>query len=94
MALFRVDFSGRGELSERQQKVRRSFLLPIHFELIALQLAQVLSKLTRLSEEFNVLLHLIIANITNRLNRWPCFSPTKFNVHAHSLLLRRPCLRH
>ncbi|KAF7979413.1 hypothetical protein HWV62_42534 [Athelia sp. TMB] len=37
MALFRVDFSGRGELSERQQK-----------------LAQVLSKLTRLSEEFNV----------------------------------------
>lgn len=37
MALFRVDFSGRGELSERQQK-----------------LAQVMSKLTKLSEEFNV----------------------------------------
>ncbi|ETW87057.1 hypothetical protein HETIRDRAFT_413401 [Heterobasidion irregulare TC 32-1] len=34
MALFRVDFSGRGELSERQQKM--------------------LSKLTKLSEEFNV----------------------------------------
>ncbi|KAG1857543.1 Rad51-domain-containing protein [Suillus tomentosus] len=37
MALFRVDFSGRGELSERQQK-----------------LAQVMSKLTKLSEEFNI----------------------------------------
>ena len=37
MALFRVDFSGRGELSERQQK-----------------LAQMLSKLSKLSEEFNV----------------------------------------
>ncbi|KAG6866045.1 hypothetical protein C0991_009142 [Blastosporella zonata] len=37
MALFRVDFSGRGELSERQQK-----------------LAQMLSKLTKLSEEYNV----------------------------------------
>jgi len=37
MALFRVDFSGRGELSERQQK-----------------LAQMLSKLTKLTEEFNI----------------------------------------
>ncbi|KAI0264702.1 Rad51-domain-containing protein [Gloeopeniophorella convolvens] len=37
MALFRVDFSGRGELSERQQK-----------------LAQMLSKLSKLSEEYNV----------------------------------------
>nr|BAA89533.1 LIM15/DMC1 homolog [Coprinopsis cinerea] len=37
MALFRVDYSGRGELSERQQK-----------------LAQMLSKLTKLSEEFNI----------------------------------------
>ncbi|KAF5312838.1 hypothetical protein D9619_002940 [Psilocybe cf. subviscida] len=37
MALFRVDYSGRGELSERQQK-----------------LAQMLSKLTKLSEEYNV----------------------------------------
>ncbi|KAF5368646.1 hypothetical protein D9758_002304 [Tetrapyrgos nigripes] len=36
MALFRVDFSGRGELGERQQK-----------------LAQMLSKLTKLSEEYN-----------------------------------------
>ncbi|KAJ7581324.1 Rad51-domain-containing protein [Mycena floridula] len=36
MALFRVDFSGRGELSERQQKM--------------------LSKLTKLSEEYNPIL--------------------------------------
>ncbi|TEB39377.1 hypothetical protein FA13DRAFT_1751484 [Coprinellus micaceus] len=37
MALFRVDYSGRGELSERQQK-----------------LAQMLSKLSKMSEEFNI----------------------------------------
>lgn len=37
MALFRVDYSGRGELAERQQK-----------------LAQLLSRLQRLSEEYNV----------------------------------------
>ncbi|KAF6766623.1 Rad51-domain-containing protein, partial [Ephemerocybe angulata] len=37
MALFRVDYSGRGELSERQQK-----------------LAQMLSKLSKISEEYNV----------------------------------------
>ncbi|THH09612.1 hypothetical protein EW145_g1897 [Phellinidium pouzarii] len=37
MALFRTDYSGRGELSERQQK-----------------LGQMLSKLTRLSEEYNI----------------------------------------
>jgi len=37
MALFRVDFSGRGELSERQQK-----------------LAQMLSKLVKLAEEYNM----------------------------------------
>jgi meiotic recombination protein DMC1 len=36
-ALFRVDFSGRGELAERQQK-----------------LAQMLSKLLKMAEEFNV----------------------------------------
>ena len=29
MALFRVDFSGRGELSERQQKVRELGLFPL-----------------------------------------------------------------
>ncbi|KAJ2914259.1 hypothetical protein MD484_g6128, partial [Candolleomyces efflorescens] len=39
MALFRVDYSGRGELSERQQK-----------------LAQMLSKLSKLSEEYNIVI--------------------------------------
>lgn len=37
MALFRVDFSGRGELADRQQK-----------------LAQMLSRLQKISEEYNV----------------------------------------
>jgi meiotic recombination protein DMC1 len=37
MALFRVDYCGRGELSERQQKLN-----------------QMLSRLTRISEEYNV----------------------------------------
>jgi len=49
MALFRVDFSGRGELSERQQK-----------------LAQMLSKLAKLSEEFNV-----VILITNQVQSDP-----------------------
>jgi meiotic recombination protein DMC1 len=37
MALFRVDYSGRGELADRQQK-----------------LAQMLSRLQKISEEYNV----------------------------------------
>ena len=41
MALFRVDFSGRGELADRQQK-----------------LGQMLSKLTKLSEEFNIAVYM------------------------------------
>jgi meiotic recombination protein DMC1 len=53
MALFRTDFSGRGELSERQQKVHSSALSGIP-RLTALQLGQMLSKLTKLSEEYNV----------------------------------------
>jgi len=70
MALFRVDFSGRGELSERQQKViyRRFFHRALYL-LASSQLAQVglfvvgamrlqnmaqmLSKLSKISEEFN-----------------------------------------
>jgi len=44
-SLFRVDFSGRGELAERQQK-----------------LGQMLSKLTKISEEFN-----IVVFITNQV---------------------------
>ncbi len=42
MALFRVDFSGRGELSERQQKViYRRFFLGALYSLTSSQLAQV-----------------------------------------------------
>jgi len=70
MALFRVDFSGRGELSERQQKVMylRFFHIALYL-LASSQLAQVrflvvgpmrlqtmaqmLSKLSKISEEFN-----------------------------------------
>jgi hypothetical protein len=42
MALFRVDFSGRGELSERQQKVMDSKTFPdTPYLLVPSQLAQV-----------------------------------------------------
>jgi Rad51 len=45
MALFRVDFSGRGELSERQQKViyLRFFYQSVLYLLVPSQLAQVRS---------------------------------------------------
>ena len=49
MALFRVDFSGRGELADRQQK-----------------LAQYLSRLQKISEEYNVSVY-----ITNQMTADP-----------------------
>ena len=49
MALFRVDYSGRGELSERQQK-----------------LAQLMSKIQKISEEYNVAVF-----ITNQMTSDP-----------------------
>lgn len=49
MALFRVDYSGRGELAERQQK-----------------LAQFLSRLQKISEEYNVAIF-----ITNQMTADP-----------------------
>ncbi|XP_020609955.1 meiotic recombination protein DMC1/LIM15 homolog [Orbicella faveolata] len=49
MALFRVDFCGRGELADRQQK-----------------LAQMLSRLQKLSEEFNIAIF-----ITNQMTADP-----------------------
>ncbi|XP_021932533.1 meiotic recombination protein DMC1/LIM15 homolog isoform X3 [Zootermopsis nevadensis] len=49
MALFRVDFSGRGELADRQQK-----------------LAQLLSRLQKISEEYNVAVF-----ITNQMTADP-----------------------
>lgn len=67
MALFRTDFSGRGELSERQQK-----------------LGQMLSKLTRIAEEFNVAVYL-----TNQMTADPgatlSFGDTKKPIGGHVL---------
>ncbi|KAI9328419.1 RecA-like protein Dmc1 [Obelidium mucronatum] len=54
MALYRVDYSGRGELAERQQK-----------------LGQMLAKLTKLAEEFNVAVF-----ITNQMTADPGASLT------------------
>lgn len=49
MALFRVDFSGRGELADRQQK-----------------LAQMMSRLQKISEEYNIAVF-----ITNQMTSDP-----------------------
>ncbi len=50
IALFRTDYSGRGELAERQQKLN-----------------QMLAKLMRIAEEFNVAVF-----ITNQASGWEC----------------------
>lgn len=49
LALFRVEFSGRGELSERQQKVNK-----FYSNYLFTQLGQHLAVLVRLAEEFNI----------------------------------------
>ncbi|KAK2711571.1 meiotic recombination protein DMC1/LIM15 homolog [Artemia franciscana] len=75
MALFRVDFSGRGELSERQQK-----------------LAQMLSRLQKISEEYNVAVF-----ITNQMTSDPGATltfqadpkkPIGGNIIAHASTVR------
>lgn len=75
MALFRVDFSGRGELVERQQK-----------------LAQLLAKLQKISEEYNVAVF-----ITNQMTADPGVNltlqvdpkkPTGGNILAHASTTR------
>ncbi|GAB6018799.1 Meiotic recombination protein dmc1, variant 2 [Chamberlinius hualienensis] len=58
MALFRVDFSGRGELADRQQK-----------------LAQMLSRLQKVSEEYNVAVF-----ITNQMTADPGAGMTYSNL--------------
>lgn len=66
MALFRVDYHGRGELSERQQK-----------------LAQFLSRLQKISEEFNVAVFM-----TNQMCADPgaqSFAPTMKPIGGHIL---------
>jgi len=68
MALFRVDFSGRGELSERQQK-----------------LAQMLSRLQKISEEYNMAIF-----VTNQMTSDPgatmSFQVFNFNTESECVL--------
>uniref|UniRef100_A0A671N7F2 Meiotic recombination protein DMC1/LIM15 homolog n=1 Tax=Sinocyclocheilus anshuiensis TaxID=1608454 RepID=A0A671N7F2_9TELE len=64
MALFRVDFSGRGELAERQQK-----------------LAQMLSRLQKISEEYNVAVF-----VTNQMTADP--GPIGGHILAHASTTR------
>ena len=64
--IFRVDFSGRGELAERQQK-----------------LAQLLSRLQKISEEYNV-----AVIITNQMTADPG-ATMSFQVRVGSRLLLR-----
>ncbi|KAF4514177.1 UNVERIFIED_CONTAM: hypothetical protein B566_EDAN019258 [Ephemera danica] len=75
MALFRVDYSGRGELADRQQK-----------------LAQVLSRLQKISEEYNVAIFL-----TNQMTSDPGANmsfqadpkkPIGGNILAHASTVR------
>jgi len=75
MALFRVDFSGRGELSERQQK-----------------LAQMLSRLQKISEEYNLAVF-----VTNQMTADPGATmsfqvdpkkPIGGNIMAHAATTR------
>ncbi|KAF8913084.1 RecA protein [Gymnopilus junonius] len=55
MALFRVDYSGRGELSERQQKLAQVFYIILLSSIPTRYIrTQMLSKLTKLSEEYNI----------------------------------------
>ncbi|POI22363.1 hypothetical protein CIB84_013890 [Bambusicola thoracicus] len=64
MALFRVDFSGRGELAERQQK-----------------LAQMLSRLQKISEEYNVAVF-----VTNQMTADPGATMTYDTLTVNFLL--------
>lgn len=54
LALFRVEFSGRGELSERQQKVEYKYQYDNLIFRNNMKLGQHLSLLVRIAEEFNI----------------------------------------
>lgn len=102
IALFRVDFTGRGELAERQVKLQK-FLqclwcieLSVHIYIYAIslewhksfvnlqqKLAQMLSRLTKIAEEFNVAVYM-----TNQGKRQPVWH--KF-LYAH-LVSNYSCL--
>ncbi|KAK8949070.1 hypothetical protein KSP39_PZI005165 [Platanthera zijinensis] len=74
IALFRVDFSGRGELAERQQK-----------------LAQMLSRLTKISEEFNVAVYMtnqVIADPGGGMFISDPKKPAGGHVLAHAATIR------
>ena len=71
MALFRVDYSGRGELSERQQhlaQVSRSKCLHFRIDLFQsnIDLLQMMSRLQKVAEEYNVAVF-----ITNQMTADP-----------------------
>ncbi|EEC68851.1 hypothetical protein OsI_37443 [Oryza sativa Indica Group] len=74
IALFRVDFSGRGELAERQQK-----------------LAQMLSRLTKIAEEFNVAVYItnqVIADPGGGMFITDLKKPAGGHVLAHAATIR------
>ncbi|GJN28874.1 hypothetical protein PR202_gb17046 [Eleusine coracana subsp. coracana] len=74
VALFRVDFSGRGELVERQQK-----------------LAQMLSRLTKIAEEFNVAVYItnqVIADPGGGMFITDPKKPAGGHVLAHAATIR------
>lgn len=74
MALFRVDFNGRGEMADRQQK-----------------LGQMMSRLQKISEEYNVAVFLT-NQITSDFNLFPVDSnlpkPVGGNILAHASTTR------
>lgn len=76
MALFRVDYSGRGEMADRQQK-----------------LAQMLSRLQKISEEYNVAVY-ITNQVTSEFNNDVTLSldgipkPVGGNIIAHASTTR------
>jgi meiotic recombination protein DMC1 len=86
IALFRVDFSGRGELAERQvlycnyltmskdqtsHEIIDSFCLYTCLSVCALELqqklAQMLSRLTKIAEEFNVAVYITNQGVLSSL---------------------------
>nr|POE45113.1 meiotic recombination protein dmc1 like [Quercus suber] len=74
IALFRVDFTGRGELAERQQK-----------------LAQMLSRLTKIAEEFNVAVYMtnqVIADPGGGMFISDPKKPAGGHVLAHAATIR------
>ena len=81
MALFRTDFSGRGELGERQQKVRHSILITqLHWTngwvacTNAVSIIQIIWRIQCISVSTND------TRLSYKLYRSLSCSPTKFNV--------------